>query len=214
MLDALHFPIIHLRVWTSFFLPSAAWNKISLRLRDAWRQSSLGLGLPKKCRPKPSRLGPNAIPCSCLKKCCHSRSLFGLCVQRAWLPGDFAFLAQALLPEMSLSVGHPRAVFNLFKLIWRFLGDLATFSKLPSALPHLLPFRHMNVCQPLVFLCLWLKKKHLPCSRMSASAALSKRVLFLTFLSFKYCKITTNFLVVKFIMSPTPPALPFLPISD
>ena len=67
MLDALRFPIIHLNVWTSFFLPSAAWNKIGLRLRDAWRHSSLGPGLPKKCRPAPSRLGPNAMPCNCLK---------------------------------------------------------------------------------------------------------------------------------------------------
>lgn len=96
--------------------------------------------------------------------------LFGLCVQRACLSGVSTCTRMSPIPQASRGSRLPS-----FKLIPPFLSDDGP----PSAKFLLLIFRHMDVCGQVVFLCLWQKNQHLPCSRMSASGAASKNHAFL-----------------------------------
>lgn len=129
-----------------------------------------------------------------------------VCAKELCSLGTLLSLVQALLPEMSLSVGHPRAVFNLFKLIWYGLGWPCCLLQTSFCSPFI--FCHLDTHERLPatsgFLCLWLKKKAPAVLVMSASAALSKRVFAPHFSFFQILQDHDHLLVVKSLLCPQP----------
>lgn len=107
----LHFPIIHLRC-LNFLPPLSCLKQNQFEVGGMFKGNLLwALGFQRSADPS-SLDSANAIPCSCLKKCCHSRSLFD-CVCKELCPQQTSEVHASTFTEMS-SAGHLGLFSSIF----------------------------------------------------------------------------------------------------